>query len=301
MLQIVPQISFNTDQDVRFSIRRPSHLFRAFISVPDEAAAAIATLRIHRRVYIWTCWYVGHMWSVFVLLSDRTCSLLMISDLVMATRSPSSTAKAGKEMTDRRPASISFEVEARGSMEHRMDWGKTHGHAEQEDSERRAMQRCLEVKVTIPDSAPPHRAKRGWLTSALREHRRDPARLWPPEPPVNRPDTHRSTHTSMNLNTSDTTPSSLLFNVQFSLNTDINRLNLYLSDSDRAAIELGDALVGLVTSLPHPIILQEERGHDIIHQQSLQFLQYLITDNQNGSPLIQHLQNHRLQDWGQNI
>ena len=52
MLQIVPQISFNTDQDVRFSIRRPSHLFRAFISVPDEAAAAIATLRIHRRVYI---------------------------------------------------------------------------------------------------------------------------------------------------------------------------------------------------------------------------------------------------------
>lgn len=100
----------------------------------------------------------------------------------------------------------------------------------------------------------------------------------------------------MNLNTSDTTPSSLLFNVQFSLNTDINRLNLYLSDSDRAAIELGDALVGLVTSLPHPIILQEERGHDIIHQQSLQFLQYLITDNQNGSPLIQHLQNHQLQD-----
>ena len=68
------------------------------------------------------CW-LTHMWSVFVLLSDRTCSLLMISDLVMATRSPSSTAKAGKEMTDRRPASISLEVEARGSMEHRMDWG----------------------------------------------------------------------------------------------------------------------------------------------------------------------------------
>lgn len=106
-----------------FSISRQSYLFRAFISVPDEAAAAIATLRIHRIVEIWMCRYVGHMWSVFVLLSDRTCSLLMISDLVMATRSPSSTAKAGKEMTDRRPASISFEVEARGSMEHRMDWG----------------------------------------------------------------------------------------------------------------------------------------------------------------------------------
>lgn len=45
----------------------------------------------------------------------------MISDLVMATRSASSTAKAGKEMTDRRPASISFEVEALGNMEHRMD------------------------------------------------------------------------------------------------------------------------------------------------------------------------------------
>lgn len=45
----------------------------------------------------------------------------MISDLVMATSSASSTAKAGKEMTDRRPASISFDVEALGSMEHRMD------------------------------------------------------------------------------------------------------------------------------------------------------------------------------------
>lgn len=45
----------------------------------------------------------------------------MISDLVIATRSASSTAKDGKEMTHRRPASISFEVEALGSMEHRMD------------------------------------------------------------------------------------------------------------------------------------------------------------------------------------
>lgn len=52
---------------------------------------------------------------------NSTCNLPMISDLVMATRSPSSTAKAGKEMTDRRPASISLEVEALGSMEQRMD------------------------------------------------------------------------------------------------------------------------------------------------------------------------------------
>lgn len=55
---------------------------------------------------------------------NSTCNLPMISDLVMATRSPSSTAKAGKEMTDRRPASISLEVEALGSMEQRMDWGQ---------------------------------------------------------------------------------------------------------------------------------------------------------------------------------
>lgn len=32
---------------------------------------------------------------------------------------------------------------------------------------------------------------------------------------------------------------------------------LYLGHSYRAAVELGDALVGLITSLPHPIILQE--------------------------------------------
>ena len=48
---------------------------------------------------------------------------------------------------------------------------------------------------------------------------------------------------------------------------------LYLSHSYRAAIELRDALVGLVTSLPHPIILQEEKkGHDIISYQILQSL-----------------------------
>lgn len=50
----------------------------------------------------------------------------MISPFVMATRSASSTAKAGKEMMDRRPASISFEVEALGSMEHRMDYREIH-------------------------------------------------------------------------------------------------------------------------------------------------------------------------------
>lgn len=55
------------------------------------------------------------------MLTDSTCSLFIISPLVMATRSASSTANAGKEMMDRRPASISLEVEALGSMEHRMD------------------------------------------------------------------------------------------------------------------------------------------------------------------------------------
>lgn len=185
-----------------------------------------------------------------------------------------------REGNDRQEAGV-YLLRGRSSRQHGAQDGLRGKHTDMlsRTRKRRAVQRRLKVQLTIPDNAPPHRAKRGWLTSALREHRRDPARLWPPEPPVNRPDTHRSTHTSMNQNVSDTTPSSLLFNVQFSLNTDINKWNLYLSDSDRAAIELGDALVGLVTSLPHPIILQEERGHDIIHQQSLPSLEYLITDN----------------------
>ena len=56
-----------------------------------------------------------------------TCNLEMISPLVRFTRSASSIAKAGNEMTDRRPASISFEVEALGSMEHRIDCGNNVG------------------------------------------------------------------------------------------------------------------------------------------------------------------------------
>lgn len=45
----------------------------------------------------------------------------MISSLVILTNSMSSTAKAGYEMMDRRPASTSLDVEALGNMELRMD------------------------------------------------------------------------------------------------------------------------------------------------------------------------------------
>lgn len=47
--------------------------------------------------------------------------------------------------------------------------------------------------------------------------------------------------------------------VYHTVNADNNKHNLcllHLSDSYRAPVELGDALVGLVTSLPHPIILK---------------------------------------------
>lgn len=46
--------------------------------------------------------------------------------------------------------------------------------------------------------------------------------------------------------------------------TTINELLPYLSDSHRAGVELRDALVGLVTSLPHPIIL---KGRGVIISQ----------------------------------
>lgn len=70
----------------------------------------------------------------------------MISDLVMATSSASSTANAGKEMTDRSPASISFEVEALGSMEQRMDCRKTHRDAQKT---KRDMLVWLKVKKKV--------------------------------------------------------------------------------------------------------------------------------------------------------
>lgn len=45
----------------------------------------------------------------------------MISLLVTLTRFISSTAKAGYEMIERRPASISFDVDALGNMEYSID------------------------------------------------------------------------------------------------------------------------------------------------------------------------------------
>lgn len=52
--------------------------------------------------------------------------------------------------------------------------------------ERRAetMLRWLKPKQTVPDNVPLHQAKHGWLTSALHGHQKDPAHLWPPEPPA---------------------------------------------------------------------------------------------------------------------
>lgn len=67
---------------------------------------------------------------------------------------------------------------------------------------------------------------------------------------------HTSMH-SMHVSC-DTFMYSLSYNPKNVANADNDRWNLwilYLGNSYRAAIELGDALVGLVTSLPHPIIL----------------------------------------------
>lgn len=50
-----------------------------------------------------------------------TCSLEMISSLVILTMAMSSTAKAGYEMMASSPASTSLDMEALGSMEVRMD------------------------------------------------------------------------------------------------------------------------------------------------------------------------------------
>lgn len=46
----------------------------------------------------------------------------MISCFVSSTNWLSSTAKAGKEITESRLASTSLDVEARGSIELRIDW-----------------------------------------------------------------------------------------------------------------------------------------------------------------------------------
>lgn len=48
----------------------------------------------------------------------------MISCFVSSTNWLSSTAKAGKEITESKLASTSLDVEARGSIELRIDWKK---------------------------------------------------------------------------------------------------------------------------------------------------------------------------------
>lgn len=188
---------------------------------------------------------------------DCTCSLLMISDLVMATRSASSTAKAGKEMTDRRPASISLEVEALGSMEHRMDWGKTHRWAEQKEDEQRRCwggwgqsQRYLTMFHFIGQNMddwlrPSMGTKKIQLIYGLQSC------LQPP-PPYTQINTHihEPLHVLYNTFFFWSLMCTIMYNNKWSMWLP------YLCNSYRAAIKLGDALVGLITSLPHPIILQ---------------------------------------------
>lgn len=103
------------------------------------------------------------------------------------------------------------------------------------------MRERLEAKLTVPDNVPLHQATRGWLTLALHAHQKDLTHLWPPELPANHQKSKRTQH------------------IRFchTANADKRKLCVfYLRQSDRATIELGDALIGLVASLPHPIILK---------------------------------------------
>lgn len=79
----------------------PCHFFSLDkYSVKESVSAASVDVRLHYQI---------------------TCSLEMISSLVMLTMSMSSTANAGYEMMERTPASTSLDVEALGSMELRID------------------------------------------------------------------------------------------------------------------------------------------------------------------------------------
>lgn len=77
------------------------------------------------QVIVWK-WHLtqGRLALVWPTL---TWSLEIISFLVTFTRFISSTAKAGKEIIERSPASISLDVDALGSMENRIDWMKNRG------------------------------------------------------------------------------------------------------------------------------------------------------------------------------
>lgn len=80
---------------------------------------------------------------------------------------------------------------------------------------------------------------------ALHTHQKDLTHLWPPELPANHQKTERIPH------------------VQFchTANSDKRELRVfYLRQSYRTTVELGDALISLVASLPHPIILKGKNG-----------------------------------------
>lgn len=163
----------------------------------------------------------------------------MISNLVTATRSASSTAKAGKEMTERRPASISFEGEALGSMEQRMDWRRihtrTHMHAEREKIQRRPLVGGGEADPTWQCSTS---SGNTWMT--------DFGPPWAPK----RSNSSIASSAAWKITAWFTKDLHVLIQVQPCTN---------LSHSYRAAVELRDALVSLVTSLPHPIILKKKK------------------------------------------
>lgn len=165
-----------------------------------------------------------------------TCSLFMISDLVMVTRSASSTAKAGKEMTERRPASISFEGEALGSMEQRMDWRKAH---------------TLSVRKFNGDhwaAVGGGKANATWQcsTSSGNTWMTDFGPPWAPK----RSNSSIASSAAWKTTAWSTKVVHVLTQVEPRAN---------LRHSYGAAVELRDALVSLVTSLPHPIILKEDK------------------------------------------
>lgn len=109
------------------------------------------------------------------------------------------------------------------------------------------MRKRLEAKLTVLDNVPLHQATRGWLTLALHAHQKDLTHLWPPELPANHQKSERIQH------------------IRFchTANADKRKLRVfYLRQSYRTTVELGDALIGLVASFPHPIILQGKNGID---------------------------------------
>lgn len=110
----------------------------------------------------------------------RTCSLEMISSLVMLTMLMSSTAKPGYEMMASTPASTSLEMEALGNMDVRMDWGNIFMlESEEADELFILMLHCM----CVPGSAGCHQPERGPEIRVLLWLRTGWAHPAPPEPP----------------------------------------------------------------------------------------------------------------------